>query len=106
LFFCEGFGDSEVISAGPAAPVGDLIAPLESLTIAFRQCREGAPCPERIAHIADGPFHPAFLIARADLAGPRREVLTTGIAARSNLSRISLAMLLRLWSPLNSSRRG
>src|SRR5664279_678585 len=71
----EDFGDSDVIAAWPAPLMGDLISPEQSLTIAFGQCCEGAACPERIAHIANGSLHPSFLVARAYLARPWREVV-------------------------------
>ena len=64
-----------MIPAGPAPLMRDLIAPQPGLAIAFGQRGEGAAGPERIAHIADGAFHAPFLIARAHLARPWREVI-------------------------------
>ena len=75
LFFGEGFADRAVVAARPAPLMSDLIAPEQSLPVAFGQCGEGAARPEGIAHIADGAFHASFLIARAHLAGPWREVI-------------------------------
>jgi hypothetical protein len=60
LFFGKDIGDGAVVAAGPAPLMRDLIAPEKSLAIAFGQRDEGAACPERIAHIADGAFHAPF----------------------------------------------
>ena len=75
LFFGEDIGDRAVVAARPAPLVRDLIAPEQSLAIAFGQRGEGSARPERIAHIADGSFHAPFLIAGAHLARPWREVI-------------------------------
>ena len=64
LFFGESFGDGAIVTARPAPLVRDLIAPEQSLAIAFGPCGERAARPERIAHGADGSFHAPFLIAR------------------------------------------
>src|SRR5437764_15454717 len=45
------------------------------MAIAFGQRGKGSARRERIAHIADGPFHAAFLIAGAHLARPWSEVI-------------------------------
>ena len=45
------------------------------MAIAFGQRGKGSARPERIANIADGSFHAAFLIAGAHLARPRGEVI-------------------------------
>src|SRR6266404_4236299 len=71
----EDFGDSEVIAARPAPLVRDLISPEQSLTIAFGQRCECPASPERIADIANGSLHTSFLVARAYLARPWREVV-------------------------------
>jgi len=55
--------------------VRNLIAPKPSLAIAFGQRGETSACPERVAHIAGGAFHAAFLIAGAHLAGSWGEVI-------------------------------
>src|SRR3954447_25036500 len=75
LFFCEGFGDRAMIAARPAPLMRHLIAPEQSLPVAFGQRCEGAARPEGIAHIADGALHAPFLIASPHLAWPRREVV-------------------------------
>src|SRR5260370_16649061 len=62
-----------MIASRPAPLMCHLIAPEQSLAIAFRQGGEGAARPKRIAHIADGSFHASFLIACAYLARPWRE---------------------------------
>ena len=75
LFFGEDLGDGAAVVAGPGPLVRDLVAPEQGLPIAFGQRGEGAARPERIADIADGAFHAAFLIAGAHLARPWREVI-------------------------------
>src|SRR5271157_2748692 len=55
--------------------MGDLIAPLPRLPIALFQRGKAAPRPKRFPYIANGSFHPAFLIAGAHLARPGGEVV-------------------------------
>src|SRR6202521_2067955 len=75
LLFGEGIGDSVMIASRPAPLMCHLIAPEQSLAIAFGQRGEGAARPKGIAHIADGSFHASLLIARAYLARPWREMI-------------------------------
>ena len=75
LLFGEDIGNGAVVASRPAPLMRNLIAPEQGLAITFGQRREGAACPKRIAHIADGSFHASFLIARAHLARPWREVI-------------------------------
>src|ERR1035437_5455087 len=75
LFFAESLHYLTGVIGRPWTLVRDLIAPLQSLTVAFFERGESAARPERIAHIADGAFHPAFLIACPDLAGARNKVI-------------------------------
>ena len=53
----------------------NLIAPQPGLPVAFGERRERAAGPKRFAHVADSPFHASFLIAGANLARARREVI-------------------------------
>lgn len=55
--------------------MGDFIAPLYSLAIAFGERGEMPARKERIAHIANGSFHTPFLIAPAHLARLWSEVI-------------------------------
>ena len=72
LFFGEDLLHGAAVISRPAALMRDLVAPEPGLPIAFGQRGEGTAGPEGIANIADGAFHAPFLIAGADLAGPRR----------------------------------
>src|SRR5450631_2808454 len=64
-----------MVAARPGSSMRHLIAPDESLAITLSQSRESAARPERVAYIANGPFHAAFLITPPHLAGFRREVI-------------------------------
>ena len=63
------------VIAGPATPIGHLLAPLPSLAVELFQSDEAAACPEGIAHEADGAFDAAFLLGSADLTGARYTVI-------------------------------
>ena len=67
--------DSAGVVSWPTALMRDFVAPQPGLAVAFRQRREGPAGPERVAHIANGPFHAPFLIARTHLTRPRGEVI-------------------------------
>src|SRR5882672_8692494 len=77
LLFAEGLHYRTGVIGRPWALVRDVIAPLERLSIALFERGESATRPERIAHIADGTFHPALLIARAHLARAWNEVMVS-----------------------------
>ncbi len=70
--------------------MGNLIAPHQCLTIALFQSGKGPTGPKRFAHIANGPLHPAFLIASAYLAGARREVI---VGAQLHQSRVEVDLI-------------
>ncbi len=90
LFLRQNIGDGAMIASGPTPLMGNLIAPQQSLAIAFRQRGEGAARPERITYITDGPFDPAFLIASPHLARARSEVI---VRAQLNQSRMKLNLI-------------
>src|SRR5271169_777331 len=54
-----------------------LVAPHQSLPVAFGQRGEGASRPERISYVANSPLYASFLIAGADLAELWREVIVS-----------------------------
>ena len=91
LLFGEDIGDSAMIASRPAPLMRHLIAPQQSLAIAFGQCGEGAARPERIAHIADGSFHASFLIACAHLARAWREVIVRAKLQQSRMKQNLIA---------------
>src|ERR1700710_2857857 len=48
------------------APIGRLpLAPVHGLGVEIVDVREGAPCKKVVADVADGPLHPALLVAPA-----------------------------------------
>ena len=63
------------IVAGPGPLMRDLVPPEQRLAIAFVQRGEVAAGPEGFAHVTNGAFHAAFLIAGPHLAGPGDEVI-------------------------------
>ena len=67
-----------------------LIAPEQSLPVAFGERGEGAAGPEGFAHIANGSLHAAFLITGADLTGTRGEVI---MSAELHQSRVEVDLV-------------
>ena len=67
-----------------------LVAPEPGLAVAFGQRGECAAGPEGIPHIANGPLHAPFLIARAHLAGPWREVI---VRAQFDQARVEMNLV-------------
>jgi hypothetical protein len=75
LFLGENLSHRAAVLSGPAALMGNLVAPSPCLPVAFGQRGKSPSGPERIAHIANGPFHASFLISRAHLTGSGSEVV-------------------------------
>jgi hypothetical protein len=75
LLFGKNLRHGAAVIPWPRSLVRHLIPPEKRLTIAFRQSGEGAAGPERIADVPNGAFHATFLVAGADLAGRRDEVV-------------------------------
>jgi hypothetical protein len=68
----------------------DLIAPEEGLPIALFQGGEGTARPKRVTHIANGPFHPAFLVSGTYLAGTSCEVV---VSAEFHQTRVKVDLI-------------
>src|SRR5258708_7553566 len=69
LFFGVDLRHGAGIVVGPGALMRDLVPPEEGLTIALFQGGEVATGPEGFAHVTNGAFDAAFLIAGPYLAG-------------------------------------
>ena len=58
--------------------MGELVAPAGGLPVAILQGGEDAAGPVGVAHVTDGSLDAALLVAGADLAGTRLEVIVRG----------------------------
>jgi len=95
LFFGEGLGHGACAIVGPTTLVRHLIPPHQRLPIALRQSGEDASRPEGIAYVSNGPFHPAFLIAGANLARTWHEVI---VSRQFQQPRIEMNRVWLLWN--------
>ena len=67
LFLCESLGDCAGSVVGKLAGAGDVVTPLQRLTVEVRKSGEGPRGEERIADIADGSFNPPLFVPGTDL---------------------------------------
>src|SRR5580692_632139 len=87
LFFGEDLGHGAAVVSRPASPMRHLIAPDESLPVAFGECGKRTARPKRFANIANGSLHASFLITGADLTGASDKVI---VSAEFHESRVEM----------------
>ena len=83
------------ILSRPAALMGDLVAPGQSLAIAFGERGEGSSGPERIAHIPNSSFYASFLVSGAGLTRPCGEVIVRAQFEQARMEQDLIAATLQ-----------